>query len=58
MNTLDLRTLTDRELHDYVRATCVEMVGRLGVPASAVILEGGLALVDEALRLNALVGQQ
>lgn len=46
MSALDLRTLTDRELHDYVRATCFEMAGKFGVSASAADLEGGLALAE------------
>jgi predicted metalloendopeptidase len=57
VSTLDLEALTDRELHAYLRARCVELAGRLGVSTSAADL-GGLALADEAYRLNALVGQK
>jgi hypothetical protein len=57
VSTPDLRTLPDRELQDYLRATCVEMARRLGVSTSAADLEG-LALAHEAYRLNALVGQK
>jgi len=58
VSAVGLKTLTDQELHDYLRATCVEMARRLGVSTSAADLVGGLALADEAYRLNALVGQK
>ncbi len=42
VSAVGLKTLTDQELHDYLRATCVEMARRLGVVYLSSGPRGGL----------------